>query len=64
LRDFLERIFGRLDVLINNAGIISDEEASGLEVKLATVRATLETNTTRALASRTHCSSVATRVAS
>jgi NAD(P)-dependent dehydrogenase (short-subunit alcohol dehydrogenase family) len=31
--------------LINNAGIITDEEASGLEVKLATVRATLETNT-------------------
>src|SRR4030095_13026611 len=45
LRDFLERTFGRLDVLINNAGIITDEEASGLEVKLSTVRATLETNT-------------------
>jgi NAD(P)-dependent dehydrogenase (short-subunit alcohol dehydrogenase family) len=45
LREFLERIFGHLDVLINNAGIIADEEASGLEVKLATVRATLETNT-------------------
>src|SRR5215510_1725626 len=45
LRDFLERTFGRLDVLINNAGIISDEEASGLEVKLSTVRTTLETNT-------------------
>src|SRR5262249_32840051 len=45
LHDFLERTFGHLDVLINNAGIISDEEASGLEVQLATVRATLETNT-------------------
>jgi NAD(P)-dependent dehydrogenase (short-subunit alcohol dehydrogenase family) len=45
LHDFLERSFGRLDVLINNAGIITDEEASGLEVKLSTVRATLETNT-------------------
>jgi NAD(P)-dependent dehydrogenase (short-subunit alcohol dehydrogenase family) len=45
LRDFLERTFGRLDVLINNAGIITDEEASGLEVKLSTVRTTLETNT-------------------
>jgi NAD(P)-dependent dehydrogenase (short-subunit alcohol dehydrogenase family) len=43
--DFLERTFGRLDVLINNAGIIADDEASGLEVKLAAVRATLETNT-------------------
>jgi NAD(P)-dependent dehydrogenase (short-subunit alcohol dehydrogenase family) len=45
LRDFLERTFGHIDVLINNAGIIADEEASGLEVKLTTVRATLETNT-------------------
>jgi NAD(P)-dependent dehydrogenase (short-subunit alcohol dehydrogenase family) len=45
LREFLERTFGHLDVLINNAGIITDEGASGLEVKLATVRATLETNT-------------------
>jgi NAD(P)-dependent dehydrogenase (short-subunit alcohol dehydrogenase family) len=45
LREFLERTFGRLDVLINNAGIITDKEAFGLEVKLATVRATLETNT-------------------
>jgi NAD(P)-dependent dehydrogenase (short-subunit alcohol dehydrogenase family) len=45
LTDFLERTFGRLDVLINNAGIISDDEAPGLEVKLSTVRTTLETNT-------------------
>jgi NAD(P)-dependent dehydrogenase (short-subunit alcohol dehydrogenase family) len=45
LRDFLDRTFGRLDVLINNAGIISDGEGSGLEVNLSTVRATLETNT-------------------
>lgn len=45
LRDFLDRTFGHLDVLINNAGIISDDDGSGLEVKLSTVRATLETNT-------------------
>jgi NAD(P)-dependent dehydrogenase (short-subunit alcohol dehydrogenase family) len=45
LREFLERTFGHLDVLINNAGIIAAEDASGLEVPLATVRATLETNT-------------------
>lgn len=45
LRDFLDRTFGRLDVLINNAGIISDDDGSGLEVKLSTVRTTLETNT-------------------
>jgi NAD(P)-dependent dehydrogenase (short-subunit alcohol dehydrogenase family) len=34
LRDFLERTFGHLDVLINNAGIITDEEATGLQVVL------------------------------
>jgi NAD(P)-dependent dehydrogenase (short-subunit alcohol dehydrogenase family) len=45
LRDFLESTFGHLDVLINNAGIISDDDGSGLEVKLSTVRTTLETNT-------------------
>lgn len=45
LHHFLKRTFGRLDVLINNAGIISDDEASGLEVKLSTVRTTIETNT-------------------
>jgi NAD(P)-dependent dehydrogenase (short-subunit alcohol dehydrogenase family) len=45
LRDHLARAFGRVDVLINNAGIIPEENASGLEVKLAAVRATLETNT-------------------
>jgi NAD(P)-dependent dehydrogenase (short-subunit alcohol dehydrogenase family) len=45
LRDYLEKTFGRLDVLINNAGIVADSDAAGLEVKLATVRSTLETNT-------------------
>jgi NAD(P)-dependent dehydrogenase (short-subunit alcohol dehydrogenase family) len=44
LRDLLERTFGRLDVLVNNAGIMSKADAAGLEVTLATVRATLETN--------------------
>ena len=44
LREFLDRTFGRLDVLINNAGITCDDEASGLEVKLSTLRITLETN--------------------
>lgn len=45
LGDFLQRTYSRLDVLINNAGIISEQDANGLEVKLETVRATLETNT-------------------
>jgi NAD(P)-dependent dehydrogenase (short-subunit alcohol dehydrogenase family) len=45
LRDYLEPAFGRLDVLINNAGIITEENAAGLEVKMASVRTTLETNT-------------------
>src|SRR5215831_6320869 len=42
---FLERTFGRLDVLINNAGIFPKDDGPGLQVKLAAVRATLETNT-------------------
>ena len=44
LHDFLKDTFGRLDVLINNAGIIAKGEAPGLKVGLPTVRATLETN--------------------
>jgi NAD(P)-dependent dehydrogenase (short-subunit alcohol dehydrogenase family) len=45
LRDYLQRTFGKLDVLINNAGIITEENAPGLTVKIASVRTTLETNT-------------------
>jgi NAD(P)-dependent dehydrogenase (short-subunit alcohol dehydrogenase family) len=45
LRAYLDRAFGRLDVLINNAGIFSKEDGPGLDVTLDTVRATLETNT-------------------
>jgi NAD(P)-dependent dehydrogenase (short-subunit alcohol dehydrogenase family) len=45
LRDYLEREFGRLDVLINNAGIYPKEDRSGLEIPLEVVRSTLETNT-------------------
>jgi NAD(P)-dependent dehydrogenase (short-subunit alcohol dehydrogenase family) len=45
LCEFLEQSFDHLDALVNNAGIITKEEASGLEVKLAAVRETLETNT-------------------
>jgi NAD(P)-dependent dehydrogenase (short-subunit alcohol dehydrogenase family) len=45
VRGFLERTYGRLDVLVNNAGILMDQEVAGLDVKLPMVRATLETNT-------------------
>jgi NAD(P)-dependent dehydrogenase (short-subunit alcohol dehydrogenase family) len=45
LRDFARREYGRLDVLINNAGIIAKGDTDALKVDLATVRTTLETNT-------------------
>src|ERR1700751_1180560 len=44
LREFLKRTYGRLDVLINNAGIIASGDAPGLKVNMETVRVTLETN--------------------
>jgi NAD(P)-dependent dehydrogenase (short-subunit alcohol dehydrogenase family) len=44
LREFLKRTYGRLDVLINNAGIIASGDAPGLKVDMETVLATLETN--------------------
>jgi NAD(P)-dependent dehydrogenase (short-subunit alcohol dehydrogenase family) len=44
LRDFLKEIYGHVDVLINNAGIIPTGEAPAMKVDLATVRETLETN--------------------
>jgi NAD(P)-dependent dehydrogenase (short-subunit alcohol dehydrogenase family) len=44
LAEFLKRTYGRMDVLINNAGIIAKSDAPGLEVDLETVRITLETN--------------------
>ena len=47
LADFIEREYGRLNVLINNAGImLSDGPGTGLlDVPLDTVRQTMETNT-------------------
>jgi NADP-dependent 3-hydroxy acid dehydrogenase YdfG len=40
LREFLKRTYGRLDVLINNAGIIGSGDAAGLKVDMETVRDT------------------------
>jgi NAD(P)-dependent dehydrogenase (short-subunit alcohol dehydrogenase family) len=42
--DFIEHEFGRLDVLINNAGIIAKGDSSAQKVDLKTVRTALETN--------------------
>jgi len=50
LREFLEERFKRVDVLINNAGIIDGDDASGLEVSLDAIRRTIETNTLAPLA--------------
>jgi NAD(P)-dependent dehydrogenase (short-subunit alcohol dehydrogenase family) len=44
LRDYLQRTHGRLDVLVNNAGIIAKGDAPALEIDLAAIRTTLETN--------------------
>jgi NAD(P)-dependent dehydrogenase (short-subunit alcohol dehydrogenase family) len=44
LGEFLKRTYGRLDVLINNAGIIAKGDAPGLSVDLESVQVSLETN--------------------
>jgi len=45
LEGFLERKYGAVDILINNAGIMADVKSSGvLDVQLHVVRATMETN--------------------
>jgi NAD(P)-dependent dehydrogenase (short-subunit alcohol dehydrogenase family) len=44
IREFVEHEFGRLDVLVNNAGVYLDEGVSVFDVSLDTMHATLETN--------------------
>lgn len=44
LMDRVERAYGRLDVLVNNAGILLDRGVSVLDVEEAVVRETFETN--------------------
>jgi len=42
--EFVQSTCGRLDVLVNNAGIYLDEQASILDLDLTDVRLTMETN--------------------
>jgi NAD(P)-dependent dehydrogenase (short-subunit alcohol dehydrogenase family) len=43
-RDFIEREYGRLDVLVNNAGVAHDTSLKPSETPLDTIRGVFETN--------------------
>jgi NAD(P)-dependent dehydrogenase (short-subunit alcohol dehydrogenase family) len=44
LEGFIRKEYGRLDVLVNNAGIAIDEQASVLETELDVIQKTVQTN--------------------
>jgi len=50
LAQFLEKEFGRLDVLVNNAGIMLPEDSAAIDVDLDIVRKTFEVNVVAVLA--------------
>lgn len=50
LARYVEREFGKLDVLVNNAGILHPDDKAGTDVSLDAVRQTFETNLIGALA--------------
>jgi len=49
IRTNVEREYGRLDALVNNAGVLLDEKHSVLDVPMEDLRTTLETNSLGAL---------------
>ena len=45
IKDFIEKKFGKLDILINNAGIMIDHDIHGINTDIDKVKETFDTNT-------------------